>query len=1149
MIYLDIPRVGGTEITAIIKEQNLYLPVVELFDFLKIKNTPDPDLQSVSGFFINTSATYLISRQDNQISYQKETFKLEPGDLIRTESGLFLKSTYFGKVFGLECVFSFRNLSVTINTKLELPMIREMRMEEMRNNLTRLKGEVEADTNIGQTRPLFQLGVADWAVIATEEIKGTTDATVNLGLGAMILGGEATANLYYNNLTPFSEKQQHYLWRYVNNDFKPLRQVMAGKIATDAISTIYSPVVGIAATNTPTTYRRSFGTYTLSDVTEPGWIVELYVNNILVDYVKADASGFFKFEVPLVYGNSLIHLKFFGPWGEERTRQQNISIPFNFLPKGVFEYKVGAGIVEDTLLSKFSRVSFNYGVSRRLTLEAGYEYLSSVTSGSSIPYAGASMSVLSNLLISAEYAYGVRSKGTLSYRLPSNIQFDIEYTKYDKDQTAINYNFLEERRAAVSMPLSFGKFNTFQRLSAYQIVLPGSNYTTGEWLFSGSFLGVNTNVTTNAIFIGEASPTFYTNLSLQVMLPANFILRPQVQYGFNGEGFQTARIGLEKFMLKHGFLNLSYEHSWVTSVNLAEIGFRYDFSFAQLGAAIRQNNKTTSLVQYARGSLIHDNKTNYLGTDNRSNVGRGGISVIAFLDLNSNGLRDPGEPKAQGLNLRVNGGRVEKSEKDTITRILGLEPYTDCFIELDENSFPDISWRLPFQTLSVTVDPNILKTVEIPIDIVGEATGSVTFEKGGERGGIGRIILSFFTGNGKPVGKTLSEDDGYYSYFGLAPGKYFVMVDTAQMRKLGMLAEPDSIGFSIVPGIDGDIAYNLNFTLAPKAGDSALIEPQVPQISVTRKDTTYMIVHEVVQELVTISRDSWAIQLGAFKVRANAENLRRSLEKQLGRKVEIIVEGDYYKVRITDIADRPEVDRIIEILRKNGITELWVISLRAKQQQWVLTEKTDSVVSVTETAVKQPEIVINKESSIQVGAFRNEAYASVLRTRLSTMLDKQVVVVQEDGYYKVRISGFDGRAEMEKYLPRLGMLGLRDLWLMPVKKEPEVPVVATDTVPVSVPVVAKVDTIQKVDVIIPVIADEPPKPTVALQVAVFYRKSQALRAQKKIISKLDLPVEVVQQWDTYRVIVTGFFTREETYKWYPELAGLGYDRISLIEEK
>ena len=115
-------------------------------------------------------------------------------------------------------------------------------------------------------------------------------------------------------------------------------------------------------------------------MTEPGWIVELYINNVLVDYIKADASGFFTFEVPLIYGNSMVKLKFFGPWGEERTREQNISIPFNFLPPKTLEYTVGAGIVEDTLMSRFSRADVNYGVTRSLTVGAGAEYLSSLSS-------------------------------------------------------------------------------------------------------------------------------------------------------------------------------------------------------------------------------------------------------------------------------------------------------------------------------------------------------------------------------------------------------------------------------------------------------------------------------------------------------------------------------------------------------------------------------------------------------------------------------------------------------------------------------------------------------------------------------------------------------------------------------------------------
>jgi hypothetical protein len=1142
LVFLEIPGTGGGEIEAAIRDNELYLSVTDLFNFLRIRNIPSPGLETIKGFFINPEATYEITRLNNRIIYQDNTFDLDPGDLIRSESNLYLRSLFYGKIFGLECAFNFRNLSVKVTSKLELPYIREMRQEEMRRNLSRLKGEIKADTNIGRTYPMFKFGMADWSAIATEEINGQSETRLNLTLGSMIAKGEMTASLNYNSVDPFSEKQQQYLWRYVNNDFNPLRQVMAGKISTNAISTIYNPVVGLQLTNTPTTYRRSFGSYTLSDRTEPNWIVELYVNNVLVDYVTADASGFFTFEVPLVYGNSMVKLKFYSPWGEERTREQNVNIPYNFLPHKIMEYTVSAGIVEDSLISRFSRARINYGLTPGITIGGGAEYLSSVTSGQLMPFLNASFRISNNILAYGEYVYGVRAKGTLSCRMPSNLQFDLNYTWYDKDQKAINYNYREERKAAVSVPFKIGRFSSYQRFSIYQIVLPASLYTTGEWLFSGTLYGVNTNLTTYGLFIDEVKPYIYSNLSMAFRLPAGFILMPQTQYSFTQNEFLSAKIRLEKTLLDHAHLNISYEQNFKNSIKLAELGFRYDFSFAQTGMSVRQTNKKTSLIQYARGSLINDRKTRYLGTDNRTNVGRGGISVVPFLDLNSNGRRDKGEPKAYGLNLRTNSGRVEKSERDTTIRILGLEPYTDCFIELDPNSFDNIAWRLDKQTYSVAVDPNILKLIEIPVVIAGEASGFVTLEKDGNRKGLGRIIIGFYTKGNKPSGKTLTEDDGYYSYFGLGPGEYYVRIDTSQLRKLNMISDPELMPFSIAGSIDGDIVDNLNFTLTAKTGDTTVILPVIPEKPVVRKDTSYMIIHEVTQELITIAEDSWAIQLGAFKKRSNAEAYRKTLKKLLGKNVEIVIEGDYYKVRIIDLKTREEVDKDISVLRKNGVTELWVIRLKAKQQQLVLTEKTDTVTKITETTVEGSVPVFRFEMALQVGAFHNESNAIGLRDRLSATLNKPVVITSEDGFYKVRITGFESLEEIEKLLPSLGFLGLTDFWIPPGKKQEEI-------IP---PVIVKPDTIRKAveeKTEIPVMEEKPPvrEPTIALQVGVFRKKIEALRAQRRIRSKLDLPVDIIEQWDYYHVVVPGFYTKEETYKYYPELAGLGYPGISLIE--
>jgi hypothetical protein len=145
----------------------------------------------------------------------------------------------------------------------------------------------------------------------------------------MIAGGETDVFLNYYNDHPFKLKDQYYFWRYINNEHSAVRQVTLGKILTNPSSSVYNGIIGAQVSNTPTIYRRSFGTYNLSDRTEPGWTVELYVNDVLVNFTKADASGFFTFEVPMVYGNSIVKLRFYGPWGEERT--VNKTFPYHLI--------------------------------------------------------------------------------------------------------------------------------------------------------------------------------------------------------------------------------------------------------------------------------------------------------------------------------------------------------------------------------------------------------------------------------------------------------------------------------------------------------------------------------------------------------------------------------------------------------------------------------------------------------------------------------------------------------------------------------------------------------------------------------------------------------------------------------------------------
>ena len=817
-VVLNVQRIGSTEIPAIIHNQEAYLPVKEIFDFLKIKNTMSPDFDLITGFFITPQAKFIVDKAKKEITYQGKTIKLEQNDLIQTENNLYLKSEYFGSVFGLECTFNFRDLSITLVTKIELPVIREMQQELIRKNVSRLKGEKKADTTIKRTYPKFHLGMADWSVVSTQQTGVKPYTRVNFALGTNIFGGEANAYLNYTAGQPFDKKQQYYNWRFVNNDNKVLRQVTAGRLFSQSISSVFSPLTGVQISNTPTTYRRSYGTYTLSNKTEPGWIVELYINNVLVNFMKADASGFYSFEVPMVYGSSVVKLRFYGPWGEERTSEQYINIPFNFMPEHQFEYTVTAGQVSDENKSLFARATLNYGLSKRITIGGGAEYFSSLSDAKIIPYVNASMRVGSRLLFTAERVHGVRSTAIASYRSPSNLQFDYNYSRYDPGQMVVKYNYLEERKAVISVPIRGKKYSAFSRLTIDQVTLPKSKFTSAEMLISAVMPRMSANLTTYAV-ITEKKPFVYSNLAVSFRLPKGLKFTPQAQYEYRESGFSILRAEVEKSITNKGYMNFSYEKNNFTHSQSFALGLRYNFSFAQTFFNVRQSQHETNMMQSARGSLIYDHSNNILSANAVSNVGRGGVIILPYLDLNCNGERDENEPKADGLQLRVNGGRIEHNKKDTTIRIVGLEAYNDYFIELDKASFDNVAWQMPKQTIKVAVDPNYFKLVEVAIAVVGEVSGAVLLDDKSGRNGLGRVIVNLYNSRSKLVAKILTESDGFFSFSGLAPGKYTASIDENQLTKLKMSTSAVKIPFTIKSSLEGDVEDGLEFVLKknPKA--------------------------------------------------------------------------------------------------------------------------------------------------------------------------------------------------------------------------------------------------------------------------------------------------------------------------------------------
>jgi len=815
-VQLIVKNLGITDIPVAIKDQEAYISITDLFEYLTLKYETGATPADISGFIINPSNSFTFNIAESFIKIKDENYTLTKDDYILTPTTLYLKSSLFGELFGLNSTFNFRNLSINLSTDLELPKIKELRLQRMRNNLDNIQGIVQPDTLIERKYPFFRAGMADWSVVSSQQSNGLNESRVNLGLGTMIAGGETNILLNYSTRVPFTSRNQFYQWKYVNNNSRIIKQVTAGKIFTRSTSSLFAPVVGMQLTNTPVINRRSFGTYTLTDVTDPRWTVELYVNNVLIDFTEADASGFFTFEVPLMYGNTAVNLRYYGPYGEERIEERNINIPYNFIPKNQLEYTLSAGIVENDDNNRFSRFNLNYGLSNGITIGGGVEYLSEVSSGEFMPFFNSSIRLAQGFLFSGEYMYGVKTEGLLSYRNPSNIQIDLNYINYNKDQTAINYNYLEERKISVSLPLRTKLFSAYSRFSVNQIVLPTTKFTSAQFLLSGSLFGISTNLTTFGLFNERSNnPTIYSTLSQTYRLPYQFIFSPQVQYDFSYSEVSNVILRLERPFLKNGFVNVGFENNFKRNAHIFEVGLRYNLNFAQTSFTSRIGNLNNTFVETARGSLLFDDNTNYVVAKDRSSVGKGAITIIPFLDLNNNEKFDKMEPEVSDMEIKNMGGYIVYNEAKTQLRIYDVQPYNQLIIQVDTLSLDNIAWKVEKSIIAIETVPNQFKTIYVPIKVLGEVAGMVYLENYNKVEGQGRILVSILNDQDKVVAEVMTEGDGYFTYLGLKPGRYTAQINTEQLKNLNFKAAPASKSFEIEVSEYGAIVDDLEFTLMP----------------------------------------------------------------------------------------------------------------------------------------------------------------------------------------------------------------------------------------------------------------------------------------------------------------------------------------------
>jgi hypothetical protein len=848
--------------------KKLYINIDDLFNKLGIYCKVEDGGTLLKGFIENEKKNYSVDLNSRQIEVGNKIIKSNTG-IVKKLGAIYLESTIITKAFGLTIIFNYRSLSIKLEANFELPLEKQMRLEQIRKNISKLQNkEPKVDKVVQREYHLFKEGMLDWSLASSQTKNETTRNRIGLGIGAELLYGQVNISINYNDQNKFDNRQLHYNWRWVDNDKKYFKQVEIGKIYNQSISFLETPVIGASINNTPNTVRKTGGYHTINEYTEPNWTVELYINDVLVDYTAADASGLYVFKVPIVYGYTTLTLKFYGPLGEERIEERTMNIPFTFIPPKKTEYSVSGGVLQDGENSKFGRAVVNYGVNRSVTIGGGFEYLSSIPNKPFIPFATIAFQPFSKLILNAEYAHSVRTKGLLNYNFGKSSFLEIEYVKYVDGQVAARFNANEERKANILLPFKMKKVSGYARLNYNQFVYNAFNFNQFDAIFSGYYKNFNANVSALLNWVSNRPSYITSNIALSYRIKNGFILRPSVEFNNSDNQLLRHRIEIEKRISKMYF-SASYERNSVSKTDNFFLTFRYDLPFARAGFISSYSNNRLNFSENAQGSIAFGIGDGSVKPGYNSALGKGGILFYPFLDLNQNGKKDKGEQMVLLSNVKVNGGQADISKKDSIVRVSDLNSFINYNITFFDDDLDNVSWRFKYKSYQVLVDPHQYKRVDVPIFSVGEISGMIYLNKDNISKGLGRITIQVIDKKGNKVAETLSESDGYYNYLGLNPGEYTIRIDEKQLQELGYQASPSKHNITIKVSVDGAIIDALDFTMQSK---KKLVEK-----SDVQKDATKIVATEV-----NATKEE---QLkSVLKL-----NLKKTFEKDIKRKIGITV--------------------------------------------------------------------------------------------------------------------------------------------------------------------------------------------------------------------------------------------------------------------
>ncbi|MDI6802598.1 MAG: carboxypeptidase-like regulatory domain-containing protein [Bacteroidota bacterium] len=790
-------RLGHFEIEILKKDEKVFIPIISLFNILRIKVDANPDKTILKGYFISKDSTFEIDTENLTARYRKLKIDLFHDEIINNSRDLFLEETVYRELFGLDIRYDDRRVEIMLKSNKYFPELQKRaRQKNYLRQLERIYSEPEL--HLEKSFNIFNAGALGYNISVIKNPNEDFRYKYNLKGGAQVFGGDLETSIKGEIFKTIKKRdiRANIKFPFFNSRFVQL--ITLGDIQRSY--NVGGNLWGVSVTNTPPERRQKFGSITTFAEIGANQEYSYYPLGMTPIYLSTDRDTSFNVTSNLYFGYNQIIERKYDIYGQEYINRKYVIIPSSMLPAGTIDYRFAFGKLRIKGYPLYSSGEVQYGATERITLGTGIEYSERKNfKDKFFPYTFSTVRLTDNFYGTAQFSPFIKSQINLFWQTWNQIDFGLQNYLYAKNKVLNSRNIKYSNNLTFQVPL----------YSNYPFVL-FNGIVTRNILESGEEVGFNlsfgANFRTHSIDyavtrytqIGYGTTVFTSRAGVTVRATSfsSILLNGRFDHKINR--FTNASIGLNIPLSSIFLFNLFAERNFLNHEFFVYANLSVQLPFVRSQTTALRSNRGISLNQNISGLIIGSTQSWDILFQSRAPIRRGYFLTRSFYDDNYNGIKDKSERYFQNVHVTAERlgsfGGAPTSEYDEETYLTSGEYYRDYVFRVRMRDLDEPFWVPLYDGISMRAEPNKLKTLNIPIVSGGIIKGAVTTTGGSPVQALTVILTkegqTIGTGKNKLEKVTKTNSLGEFEFPAIPKGTYLVKLNDDYLRSMSFIAEP-----------------------------------------------------------------------------------------------------------------------------------------------------------------------------------------------------------------------------------------------------------------------------------------------------------------------------------------------------------------------